>query len=201
MTCKIAIIYHSKYNHTKSLADSILLGINSIEGVEGKLFTSKEASNSEVLKDLTDNYIGFIFGTPTYFGSPSAGFKEFIESTSHIFTTREWANKLASGFTISASRAGSKENTLIDLTIFAAQQGLTWVPLNLPPGHGYSTTSEDNLNASGYFLGIGAQGNADQGPEGIRKSDLKSGEYLGKRFANFAKLYNPIFEQLKSLEL
>ncbi|KAH3675849.1 hypothetical protein WICMUC_002495 [Wickerhamomyces mucosus] len=194
---KIAIIYHSKYNHTKALADSILEGAQSVENVQVKIFTTEEASKPETLKDLTDNYSGFIFGSPTYFGSPSAGFKEFIESTSSIFATRGWANKLASGFTISASRAGSKENTLIDLVVFAAQHGLTWVPLNLLPGHNSSTTTESNNNASGYFLGIGAQANADQGAEGIRQSDLESGKHLGKRFATFAKLYQPVIEELK----
>jgi hypothetical protein len=48
-------------------------------------------------------------------------------------------------------------------------------------------TTEDTLNRHSFFLGAGAQSNADQGPEvAPSESDLKTAEHLGARVARVA---------------
>lgn len=70
------------------------------------------------------------FGTATYKGSPAAEFKKF-EETIGFFFNRAWANKIASDFTVVAFKSGSKVNTLIDLSVFAAQYGMVSLPIEL----------------------------------------------------------------------
>ena len=125
-----------------------------------------------------------IFGVPTYMGSLSGPFKSFMDASSKPWMARAWANKVAAGFTNSASRSGDKLNSLIQLSVFAAQHGMHWVNLNLMPGHNKSDTTEDTLNRHGFFLGAAAQSNADQGADvAPSQADLKTAEHLGARVA------------------
>jgi multimeric flavodoxin WrbA len=90
-------------------------------------------------------------------------------------------------------------NTLFDLTVFGAQHGMIWVPLTIPPSFNMSTQQEHEcLNASGFFLGVGAQANIDQDSMvAPAENDLMTVELFGKRIAQFAKEYEPIYETLK----
>ncbi len=87
-------------------------------------------------------------------GSASAQFKGFMDATSRTVFAKggKWANKVAAGFTNSASRSGDKLATLQQIAIFAAQHGMHWVNLGLPPGHNNSKSTEDSLNRHGFFL-------------------------------------------------
>jgi len=75
-----------------------------------------------------------------------------------------WKDKIAAGFTNSGSRSGDKLATLIQLALFAAQHGMHWVNLGLPPANHSTAGSENDLNRLGFWLGAGAQSNTDQGP-------------------------------------
>jgi multimeric flavodoxin WrbA len=98
-----------------------------------------------------------------------------------------WQDKLAAGFTNSGAHAGDKLATLIQLALFAAQHGMHWVNLALPPANSSSTGSEDDLNRLGFWLGAGAQSNTDQGPDlAPPPSDLRTAEHLGRRVAETA---------------
>jgi multimeric flavodoxin WrbA len=96
----------------------------------------------------------------------------------------KWRDKLAAGFTVSASQSGDKLATLQQLSIFAAQHQMMWVSLGLMPGNNSSQGSVNDLNRLGSFLGAMAQANADQGGESIIESDQKTAEVLGERVAN-----------------
>lgn len=182
---KVAIIYHSGLGHTKLLAESVLKGALSVEGVSADIFTSDEAS--ENLEKLTAEYSAMIFGSPTYMGNVSANFKTFQDKTSPLYIKRDWRDKLAAGFTVASSKSGSKGGTLIAMTIFAAQHGMHWINLGLLSGNYSKKGSDDNLNRTGQFLGVGAQANIDEGNEATPpKSDLLTGEYLGERVAKVA---------------
>ena len=56
----------------------------------------------------------FIFGAPTYMGSPSAQFKAFAEATSKVRADNlRWKDKIAAGFTNSQAINGDKLNSLM----------------------------------------------------------------------------------------
>jgi multimeric flavodoxin WrbA len=122
-------------------------------------------------------------------GGQSAQFKAFQDATSRtVFAAGGlWRNKVAAGFTNSAARSGDKLATLQQLAVFAAQHGMHWVNLGLPPGNNSSTGTENDLNRLGFFMGAAAQSNADEPPElAPHQSDLLTAEHLGRRVAEVA---------------
>ncbi len=119
-------------------------------------------------------------------GNVSAEFAKFGEWSSKRWMERKWQNKLAAGFTNSASWNGDKQNTLVQLMTLAMQHGMVWVGLGLAPGFNHSKGSIDDLNRLGSSIGAMAQSNADQGPEGTPASDFRTMEALGKRVAEAA---------------
>ena len=131
-----------------------------------------------------------IFGAPTYMGSVSGPFKTFMDSTSKSYSTGAWKDKIAAGFTNSASRSGDKLATLIQFAILAAQHGMHWVSLGLPTGNNSTHGSEQDLNRLGFWLGAAAQSDADQGPDlAPPESDLLTAEHLGERVARVTQQF------------
>ena len=82
-----------------------------------------------------------------------------MEATSKHWLELKWRDKIAGGFTNSASQSGDKLNTLTDLVIFAMQHGMIWVGLGMLPGNNHSKGSVEDLNCLGAFLGVMAQSN------------------------------------------
>ena len=98
--------------------------------------------------------------------------------------------KLAAGFTNSGARSGDKLSTLIQLSLFAAQHGMHWINLGLPPANNSSKGSTDDRNRLGIWLGAGAQSNVDQGPDlAPPQSDLDTAKFLGRRVAEAARQF------------
>jgi multimeric flavodoxin WrbA len=184
---RVAVVYHSGYGHTAKQAEAVAQGAGSVAGTEVLLISVDEIDQYWERLEGVD---AIIFGSPTYMGSASAQFKGFMDSTSrHVFAKGGvWANKIAAGFTNAASRSGDKLATLQQLSIFAAQHGMHWVNLGLPPGHNSSKTTEDMLNRHSFWLGAAAQSDADVSAEfGPPKADLLTAEHLGNRVANVAR--------------
>lgn len=185
---KVAVIYHSGYGHTEAQAKAVARGVEKVVGVELLLLNAEEAQTQfEQLKAVD----AMIFGSPTYMGSASAQFKGFMDASSKAWYTRDWKDKIAAGFTVSASQSGDKLNTLIQLSIFAAQHGMIWVGQDLLPGNNSSKGSVNDLNRLGSFLGAMAQANSDEGADVAPiQSDLLTAEHLGERVATLAKKLN-----------
>lgn len=179
----VAIAYHSGYGHTAAVAAAVARGVRSVAGATAAIIPIDEADAR--LNEL-HSADAIIFGAPTYMGSASGPFKTFMDGTSKFFGTGAWKDKLAAGFTVSASQNGDKLNTLVQFAIFAMQHGMIWAGLGLPPGNNSSKGSVDDLNQLGSFIGAMAQANADQGAEGIKASDLRTAEHLGRRVAELA---------------
>jgi NAD(P)H dehydrogenase (quinone) len=186
---RIAIVYHSNYGHTRRQAEAVHTGAGEVLGIEALLLNVEEVLNVEEAQTHWNDLAAsdaIIFGSPTYMAGPSAAFKCFLEATSHAVFGQgfAWKNKIAAGFTNSGSRSGDKLATLIQIALFAAQHGMHWVNLGLPPANNSSTGSDADLNRLGFFLGAGAQSNIDQGPElAPPPSDLATARHLGQRVA------------------
>jgi NAD(P)H dehydrogenase (quinone) len=182
-SARIAIVYHSGYGHTGRQAEAVKAGVDQVEGVEALLMTVEEASTR--WDDLAAAE-AIIFGAPTYMASASAPFKAFQDATSKAVMAKgfAWRNKIAAGFTNSGARSGDKLATLIQIALFAAQHGMHWVNLDLPPANNSTTGSEEDLNRLGFWLGAGAQSNTDQGSDvAPPEADLATARHLGRRVA------------------
>ena len=187
---QVAVVYHSGYGHTARQAQAVFEGAQSVAGVEAKLLSVDTMDDAFWVELAAADAI--IFGAPTYMGSASAKFKEFMDASSKSWFAMGgagWKDKIAAGFTNSASQSGDKLGTLIEMMVFANQHGMIWTGLGLPPGNNSSKGSLDDLNRLGSFSGAMAQSNADQGADAMRDSDLKTAAHLGRRVAETAQKF------------
>ncbi|MEU1372781.1 flavodoxin family protein [Streptomyces triculaminicus] len=182
----VSIAYHSGFGHTAVLAEAVRDGATDA-GATVHLINVAEITDAQW--EQLDASDAIVFGSPTYMGTASGAFHVFAESTSGRWYTRAWQDKLAAGFTNSASKSGDKLHTLQFFTVLAAQHGMHWVGLGSLPGWNSSVASENDINRLGFFLGAGAQTNNDQGPEGVHKADIATAELLGRRITEQARIY------------
>ncbi len=96
----VAIVYHSGFGHTKALAEAVAKGAQAVPGAKVSLVPVAEAEARAAELDAAD---AIIFGSPTYMGGVSAEFAKFKDWTSKRWMEGTWRNKLAAGFTSSAS--------------------------------------------------------------------------------------------------
>ena len=178
---KIAIAYHSGYGRTKVQAEYILKGLKEVKGVE-TYFIDVTTIDDKGWKQLDDSN-AIIFGSPTYMGSVSAKFKEFMEVTGKIWLKQGWKDKFAAGFTNSGSIAGDKFSVLLELAVLAAQHGMVWIPLGLMPDYSKPAGDALAINRSGTSLGATAQ--SDNTAKEPAKGDLETARLFGKRLAEF----------------
>ncbi|MCA9973219.1 MAG: flavodoxin family protein [Anaerolineales bacterium] len=183
MNKKVVVVYHSGFGHTARQAEHVFNGAAAVDGVDALRVSVDEIDAHWDDLAAAD---AIIFGAPTYMGSVSAPFKAFMDASSKVWFTQGWKDKLAAGFTNSASQSGDKLNALIQMMVFSAQHSMVWVSLGLMPGNNASTGSVDDLNRVGGYAGAMAQSNADEGAETMRESDLKTAEHLGRRVAEMA---------------
>jgi multimeric flavodoxin WrbA len=184
----IAIVYHSGFGHTAVVAEHVAKGAAAVSGTTVRLFKAEELSSPDsgpwAELEAAD---AIIFGTPTYMGSASAGMKQFMDASSKVWYARGWKDKIAAGFTNSASQSGDKLSTLEQLAVFAAQHGMIWAGNSILPGNNSSKGSPDDDNRLGAFLGLMTQSNADEPAElAPPKSDRRTAELFGRRIAEVA---------------
>lgn len=185
----VAIVHHSGYGHTARQAAAVAEGVAQVDGAVALLMTADEATGRWDDLLAAD---AIVFGAPTYMGNVSAAFKTFQEATSHAVMAKGflWQDKIAAGFTNSGARSGDKLATLMQLALFAAQHGMHWVNLGLPPANNSSTGSDRDLNRLGFWLGAAAQSNTDEGAEiAPPEADLATARHLGRRVADAARTF------------
>lgn len=184
---KIAIVYHSGYGHTAKQAQAVQAGAASVAGSEATLYPVADLGDAQWAELAAADAI--IFGAPTYMGSASAPFKGFMDASSKAWFTQQWKNKIAGGFTNSASMNGDKLNTLVQFAVFAAQHGMIWVGAGLPPANS-SKAQRNDPNFLGSYLGAMAQSPSDATPEVAPPAgDLETARLYGKRIADMTQQF------------
>ncbi|MFI8340724.1 flavodoxin family protein [Streptomyces sp. NPDC085639] len=174
----VSIAYHSGYGHTAVVAEAVRSGAVDA-GATVHLIKVDEIDDAQW--ELLDASDAIVFGSPTYMGTASGAFHVFAEASSKRWFGDAWQDKVAAGFTNSASKSGDKLHTLQFFQILAAQHGMSWINLGLKPGWNSSTASEDDLNRLGFFAGAAAQTNSDEGADAVHKADIATAEHLGRR--------------------
>ncbi|GGO56757.1 flavodoxin family protein [Streptomyces lasiicapitis] len=181
----VAIAYHSGFGHTAVVAEAVRAGAEEA-GATAHLIKVDEITEEQW--ELLDAADAIVFGSPTYMGTASGAFHVFAEASSKRWFTRAWQDKIAAGFTNSASKSGDKLHTLQYFQTLAAQQGMHWVNLGLLPGWNSTEGSENDLNRLGFFSGAAAQTNSDEGAEAVHKADIATAEHLGRRVTETARI-------------
>ncbi|MCF8069872.1 MAG: flavodoxin family protein [Desulfobacterales bacterium] len=184
---KVAIVYYSKYGHTKLQAEGVQRGAAGVDGVKVELYNADEAI--ERLDEL-DSADAIILGTATYMGNISAGLKTFMEEAAKKWFTLAWKDKIAGAFTNSSSFSGDKLNTLFGLVINAMQHGMIYVGLGMFPSandpegmNSVDGPGPETHNRVGSFIGPMAASFQVEPGSAPPKGDIETAELYGKRVA------------------
>jgi len=179
----VVVVFHSAKGHTAAVAHAVG------EGAEGAgasvSLLPVEAVDDAAWRTLADAD-AIVFGCPTHMGSVSAPMKAFMDASSErAWFTQAWKDKLAAAFTNSSGLSGDKLNTLVQLSVFAAQHSMVWVSLGLMPGNRGAGSS--GLNRLGSHLGAMTQSDPGVPPaEAPPESDRATARALGERVARHA---------------
>ena len=184
---KVGIVYFSGYGHTVKQAEAVAAGAASVEGAEVEVFRIDENGD---LPDGTFEKLAeldaIIYGSPTYMGGPAWQFKKFADATSKPWFTQVWKDKIAGGFTNSASVNGDKAVTIQYFTTLALQHSQIWVGTGLLPAN-TKAHGPDDTNWTAGFGGALAISPSDASPEEApRKGDLETARLYGVRIAEAA---------------
>lgn len=170
---KTAVVFHSGYGHTERVAQFVAKGAGAelvAIDADGNLTDAQWAT-----LDAAD---AIIFGSPTYMGMASWQFKKFADATSKKWFTGAWKDKVAGGFTCSASPSGDKLSTIQYFITLAMQQGMIWV--------GQPSMNDGTINRIGSNSGVMAQVGPTSPAADIPQGDLDTAEAYGKRVAEVA---------------
>lgn len=183
----IAIVYYSGYGHTAKQAEAVRQGAASVPGATVELLRiDQDGELAEGGFDLLARADAIIYGSPTYMGGPAWQFKKFADASSKAWFTQAWKDKLAAGFTNSASVNGDKGSTINYLFTLSQQHGQLWVGTGLLPANA-KAHGPDDVNWTAGFAGALAispsDASADEAP---RHGDLETARLLGKRVAEIS---------------
>ena len=155
---QILVLYFSKGGNTKKLAEAILKGVESVDGVEGVL-----KHTDDVTKENFVSSDGIIAGSPVYFGVMAAQLKKIFAEV--VGVRKKMEGKIGAAFATSADPSGGKETTMISIIQVMLIYGMVIVG--------------DPMSATGHF-GTACVGAPDGG-------SIENGMKLGQRVAELAK--------------
>jgi multimeric flavodoxin WrbA len=174
---QIVIVYHSGYGHTAQIAQAVaessggsLLAIDA----EGNL---PEGGWEQLAAAST-----IVFGSPTYMGGPSWQFKKFADASSKAWFGQQWKDKLAAGFTNSASMNGDKHSTLHYFITLSQQHGMLWFGTALMPSNSKAATRDD-INYLASSAGLMTASPSDASPAEMVPGDIATARKFGERIA------------------
>ena len=183
----VAIIYFSGYGHTAKLAEAIHAGAASAADTTATLY--RIDANGDLPPRpgrRSPRPTPIIYGSPTYMGGPAWQFKKFADASSKPWFTQAWKDKVAAGFTNSASINGDKFSTIEYFWTLSQQHGQFWVGTGLMPSNKKEHGPAD-INWTAGFGGALAISPSDASPdEAPRSGDLDTAKLHGKRVAEIA---------------
>ncbi len=180
---KVAVVYHSGYGHTAKQAQAVA------KGAEASLIAiDAEGNISEADWAELAAADAIIMGSPTYMGSVSWQFKKFADASSKPWYSQQWKNKIAAGFTNSATMNGDKHSTLHYLFTLAMQHSMIWAGTGLMPSNSKAAQRND-VNYVGSFAGAMMQSPSDASPYVVLPGDIETARLFGQRVAEVASQF------------
>jgi len=150
---RVVVVFYSLYTHTYQLAQAIVEGARSVEGVAVDLYQvpeilspayikkmgavkAKEAMESvpvlthELQGNILKQADAIIFGSPTRFGAMTSQMKAFFDGLGGLWYENAFVGKLGSCFGGSGTQHGGQETTL--MTMITAMMHLGLLVVGLP---------------------------------------------------------------------
>ncbi len=144
MPASILVLYYSRTGATRTLAEQIVRGVETVASAEAVLRTVppvspvSEQTAPEIPEegppylslDELESCDGLALGSPTRFGNMAAPLKHVLDSTSGLWLSGALAGKPAAVFTSTGSLHGGQESTLLTMMIPLLHHGMliTGVP-------------------------------------------------------------------------
>lgn len=190
----ILVLFYSRHGATRTLADCIALGIESVPGCEARLrtvpqiSTVTEATEAQVpatgapyveLQDLEECH-GLALGSPTRFGNMAAPLKYFLDGTSAQWLSGALAGKPACVFTSTGSLHGGQESTLLSMMLPLLHHGMLLLGLPYTEKNLMTTSSGGSPYGATHWSGIG-------GDLAMTEETRELAIALGKRLALHAR--------------
>ncbi|HEY6095169.1 MAG TPA: flavodoxin family protein [Gallionellaceae bacterium] len=180
---KVVVVYHSGYGHTAKMAQSVAAGANA-----ALVAIDAEGNMSDADWTQLDTADAIIMGTPTYMGNASWQFKKFADASSKRWFSQQWKNKIAAGFTNSASMNGDKHATLHSLFTLAMQHGMVWVGTGMMPANSKEAQRND-VNYLGTYAGAIASSPSNASVDEMLPGDLETARLFGQRVAETTRQF------------
>ena len=155
---QILILYFSKGNNTKKLAEKIAEGVEEVDGIKALLKHTSDVTKS----DFVDS-AGIIAGSPVYFGTMAAEMKAIFDA--FVGIRKHMGDKIGAAFATSGDPSGGKETTIMSILQALLIYGMIIVG--------------DPLDATGHY-GVSCAGAPD-------KNTAQNAAKLGKRVALLVK--------------
>lgn len=191
---KVAIVYYSSTGNTHRIAEAAAEGARAA-GAEVRVRRVPELApaaaidsnpawraHADATKDVPvatpddlDWADGYILGTPTRFGLPSAQMKQFIDTLGGLWFQGKLMNKAAAAFTGAMNLNGGQESTLLALQNVFYHWGAVLVPV------GY--TDPLLFAAGGNPYGVSY---TDKQDGATPDEKLAAARHMGARVAKFA---------------
>ena len=186
----ILVLYYSQHGSTRTLAQAIARGIESVHGAQARLRTvPKVAAATQFaappvpesgapyveLEDLQE-CIGLALGSPTRFGNMAAPMKYFLDGTAAAWMQGTLAGKPAAVFTSTTTMHGGQESTLLSMMLPLLHHGMLLV------GIPYTEAELTNTASGGSPYGashVSGSSNSTQ----LTDDERKLAFALGKRLA------------------
>ena len=189
---QVAIVYYSGYGHTVKLAEAIHAGAASAAGTTATLY--RIDANGELPPESWEAIAkadAVIYGSPTYMGGPAWQFKRFADASSKPWFTQAWKDKVAAGFTNSASTNGDKFSTIEYFWTLSQQHGQIWVGTGLLASNKKEHGPSDINWTAGYAGSLSISPSDASPEEAPRQGDLDTAKVHGKRVAEIAARLKP----------
>jgi NAD(P)H dehydrogenase (quinone) len=183
MNKKIVIVYHSGYGHTKKVAEAVA------EGSGGALVAiDAEGNIPDAAWEQLAAADAIVFGASTYMGGASWQFKKFADASSKPWFSKQWRNKLAAGFTNSATLNGDKFSTLTYFWTLSQQHGMLWAGIGMHAANAKASTRSDINNLGGYG-GLITASPSDASPDEMIPGDIATAKAFGARVVEAVALF------------
>ncbi|MCE2706237.1 MAG: NAD(P)H:quinone oxidoreductase [Proteobacteria bacterium] len=165
---EVLVLYYSSGGNTKSLANLIARGIQSVDGVKARIRTVPLVSPvceaiSPAIPDAGNPYVtledlvecdALALGSPVRFGNMSSHLKYFLDSTSHEWLTGALSGKPACVFTSSGSIHGGQEACLLSMMIPLLHHGMLIIGLPYTESKLMTTTTGGTPYGVSHYSGM-----------------------------------------------
>jgi NAD(P)H dehydrogenase (quinone) len=155
---QVLVLYYSRGGNTRNLAEAVVQGVESVEGVRCLLRSTDDVSKEDFVGSG-----GIIAGSPVYFGVMAAELKKVFDD--FVGVRRKMEDKVGAAFATGGDASGGKETTIMSIIQAMLIYGMIIVG--------------DPMSATGHY-GVACVGAPDAGTQ-------QNAVKLGARVAELVK--------------